>query len=288
MTVRPCSIFETCPPDSPIDNFSSEADDPLEYFSEFFAGQPGGGRPDLGTTWSATSCGKTFFSKISQLDADLQAMSAADLCAFGPIVPFLNSPQTCCVFCPDGSQTCYTVPGGLFPGINQASADSLGREVACLLAKRYSACITPTNSVSACLNSPITTTFTAGFPAIWNFTGGVLPPGVTFVGGIGPTASLSGTPVVSGTYNFSISATRLDGPTTTRIFSICITGINPSSLPNAQSGVPYSQTLSPDSCVSNPKWSISSGSLPVGISLDPNTGIISGTTTTIGIFNFTV
>lgn len=60
----------------------------------------------------------------------------------------------------------------------------------------------------------------------------------------------------------------------------------PDSLGMASLGVPYSNTFM--SRGSNIMWSVSSGTLPPGITLDPNTGNYAGTPTTIGSYTFTI
>lgn len=52
-------------------------------------------------------------------------------------------------------------------------------------------------------------------------------------------------------------------------------------------GAPYSIILEADGATT-PDWSITSGSLPPGLTLDPTTGLISGTPTEMGISTFTV
>jgi hypothetical protein len=63
--------------------------------------------------------------------------------------------------------------------------------------------------------------------------------------------------------------------------------ISTNTLASGTAGAPYSQTLtaSGDAPVT---WSVTSGSLPPGLSLGASTGIISGTSTTVGTYNFTV
>ncbi len=59
------------------------------------------------------------------------------------------------------------------------------------------------------------------------------------------------------------------------------------SLPSATVGSPYSATLTATGGLPPYTWSIISGSLPPGLSLDTS-GNITGTPTTPGTYNFTV
>ena len=60
------------------------------------------------------------------------------------------------------------------------------------------------------------------------------------------------------------------------------------SLPSANAGVAYSATLNATGGFSPYSWSVSSGSLPGGLSLDPSTGSITGRPVSEGTFKFTV
>ena len=64
--------------------------------------------------------------------------------------------------------------------------------------------------------------------------------------------------------------------------------ITTSSLPGGTLNVSYSATLAASGGTSPYTWSIASGSLPTGLSLAGGTGVISGTPTAAGTFNFTV
>jgi large repetitive protein len=59
------------------------------------------------------------------------------------------------------------------------------------------------------------------------------------------------------------------------------------TLPGATHGVPYTATLNAQSGTSPVTWSLSAGTLPVGLALSAAGGI-SGTPTTAGTSNFTV
>ncbi len=60
-----------------------------------------------------------------------------------------------------------------------------------------------------------------------------------------------------------------------------------SPLPNGEAGVPYSKTLVGTTTLGNNTWALASGTLPPGLSLTPS-GVIQGTPTTPGTYNFTV
>jgi hypothetical protein len=64
--------------------------------------------------------------------------------------------------------------------------------------------------------------------------------------------------------------------------------ITTESLAATSLGFNYSQTLVARGGVAPLAWTISDGTLPVGLSLDGATGIISGVTTVVGTKNFTV
>lgn len=64
--------------------------------------------------------------------------------------------------------------------------------------------------------------------------------------------------------------------------------ITTTSLPNGSVGVSYSATVAATGGVTPYAWSIAAGSLPAGLSLNSQTGAISGTPATGGTSNFTI
>jgi hypothetical protein len=61
-----------------------------------------------------------------------------------------------------------------------------------------------------------------------------------------------------------------------------------SSLPSAAAGSAYSTQLSASGGAGSYTWSVNSGSLPAGLSLNPASGVISGAPTSVGTASFTV
>jgi len=126
-------------------------------------------------------------------------------------------------------------------------------------------------------------------PYTWSVSSGTLPSGLTLNAS---TGAVSGTPTAAGTSNFTVKATDSGNParTATKALSIVIVAqlqITTSSLANGTVGQAYSQTLSATGGSGSYTWSVSSGSLPPGLSLNASTGAVSGTPTTSGTFTFT-
>ena len=121
----------------------------------------------------------------------------------------------------------------------------------------------------------------------WSLASGSLPTGLTLSSG----GVISGTPTVApGTYTFSVTATDSVGCTATRscsiLFSCPLISITPTTLPQATDTVAYSQQLAVSGGTAPYTWSLAAGALPTGITLS-SAGLISGTTTVVGSFNFT-
>ena len=108
------------------------------------------------------------------------------------------------------------------------------------------------------------------------------------------TAGLvSGSPTAAGTYAFTITLTDAAQGTVSKMYSITVTpggplGITTATLPNGTVGAPYSQTIQAIGGIPPYKWSVSTGSLPSGLTFDPVAGTISGAPLLAGTTNFTV
>ena len=64
--------------------------------------------------------------------------------------------------------------------------------------------------------------------------------------------------------------------------------VGPATLPNPIAGTPYSQTVSANGIHGPFEYSVSSGALPAGLTLDPETGVISGNHTSSASVTFTI
>ena len=124
-------------------------------------------------------------------------------------------------------------------------------------------------------------------PYTWSLTSGPLPAGLT----LSSSGVISGTPSGSGTSNFTVQVTSANLLTATRAFSLTVVAlpaVTTTSLPGGTQNAAYSTTLAATGGTLPYTWSITSGSLPAGLTLAPSTGAISGTPSGNGTSNFTV
>ncbi len=117
-----------------------------------------------------------------------------------------------------------------------------------------------------------------------------LPPGLTFNG-----TSLLGTPVTAGNYTVTFTATDLAGDVVSQSLPIAIAtrvlDWKSASGPIAfgQLAVPYtSSELQAWGGTTPYTYTVASGSLPPGLTIDTTTGIVSGTPTVVGSYSFSV
>jgi hypothetical protein len=125
-------------------------------------------------------------------------------------------------------------------------------------------------------------------PYSWALAGGSLPSGLAIDAG---TGTVSGTPTTAGTYNSTVQVKDANNTVVTNPLTIVIlpaVSVSTSSLPADYVGVSYSQTLMAAGGVAPYTWSIVAGSLPAGLALASDTGLISGTPTAAGTTSFSV
>jgi hypothetical protein len=117
---------------------------------------------------------------------------------------------------------------------------------------------------------------------------GALPDGLT----LSSSGTLSGTPNRAGSFNFTVRAADANGCTSFQTYALTLVcnplTLAPGSLPAGTVGAPYSATTLTASGGAAPySFSLSAGSLPAGLTLTA-AGVLSGTPTQVGSFNFTV
>jgi hypothetical protein len=132
----------------------------------------------------------------------------------------------------------------------------------------------------------VTFTQSGGVAAITFAESGALPSGMTFSAGV-----LSGTPLQTGSFPISVTATDRNGCAGTQKYVLVINcpkiNINPAAIPQGTAGIPYSSTqFSQTGGVGTITYS-ESGALPTGMALS-SAGLLSGTPLQTGSFNITV
>jgi PKD repeat protein len=128
----------------------------------------------------------------------------------------------------------------------------------------------------------------------WSVTSGSLPSGLTLNSA---TGAITGTPTAATTSSFTARVTDSASPAATSSKAVSITVAAPTtppplalttgSLPNGTAGAAYSATLAATGGTGAYSWSVASGSLPSGLTLNPTTGTISGAPTAVATSNFT-
>jgi CSLREA domain-containing protein len=129
-----------------------------------------------------------------------------------------------------------------------------------------------------------------GGPYTFAVSGGVLPAWLNLNAS---TGELSGMPTQTGSFSFSVTATASNGCTGSRDYTLavaCAPVTLTATLPAGTAGTSYAQTItaSPTAPAGSYTFAIVQGNLPSGLTLNTQTGAISGLPSITGTYNFTV
>ncbi|AZR28771.1 autotransporter domain-containing protein [Xanthomonas vasicola pv. arecae] len=153
--------------------------------------------------------------------------------------------------------------------------------------------ISPASLPAATAGSAYSQTLTAsgGTPGYtFVVSAGALPAGLT----LNASGVLSGTPTASGSFNFTVTATDNGAPTSgSRAYTLTVAGANvtlpATTLPAGTAGKAYSSAITPATGGIAPyTYALTGGTLPSGITLNTNSGALTGNSTSVGSFGFTV
>ena len=124
-------------------------------------------------------------------------------------------------------------------------------------------------------------------PVTFTITSGVLTPGLT----LSPSGLLSGTPTKAGSYGVDVALKDSTGKNGSGNLSVVFVppplSVSPATIPSGAVGQPYSVTFSASGGVGNYRYNLVLQGVP-GLSLDSNTGILSGTPTSGGVYNIRI
>ncbi len=143
-------------------------------------------------------------------------------------------------------------------------------------------------TLGAAYNASILTTGGSGTVS-YSIASGTLPTGLL----LSAAGTLSGTPTAVGSFTFTVQAqdTASTPVAATKTFTIVVTApqllIATASISNGVTGKAYSQQLNASGGIAPYVWTITSGSLPAGLTLSA-AGLISGAPTVTGSFTITV
>ncbi|WP_167332668.1 putative Ig domain-containing protein [Rhizobium freirei] len=108
----------------------------------------------------------------------------------------------------------------------------------------------------------------------------------------GLSITFTPTPGYVGSDSFTYTATNAGGTSAPATVSVTVSAptiaIGPSTLSAGAVATTYSQTITASGGTSSYTYAVTSGSLPAGLTLSPTSGVVSGTPTAGGTFNFIV
>ena len=196
-----------------------------------------------------------------------------------------GTPTTSAVF----NYTVSVTDSGSVP--QNANTGNLSSTVAAALS--IAACVPSTGMARTVLITPFTCTSSGGTGTqTWSISSGALPTGLSLNA---TTGTISGTPSASGTFNYTVSVT--DSASTPQTAGIARTSVVAALISSAActptTGMEVGVAATPFTCTAAGgvlplTWTVASGALPTGLSLNAATGVVSGTPTVSSVFNYTI
>ncbi len=125
-------------------------------------------------------------------------------------------------------------------------------------------------------------------PYTWYISSGSLPNGLTINRS---TGAISGRPTTGGTFKFTVWVNDANRKYATKPLSLSVYNpltLTTSSLTGEALGTAYNKILTAIGGKAPYTWTLSSGSLPIGLTLNSSTGEIAGTPLAAGTYTFTV
>jgi alpha-tubulin suppressor-like RCC1 family protein len=195
----------------------------------------------------------------------------------------------------DGSYV-WPVRGGLIPETGATSGETgdmqtmaAKRLVKSVAATAVALSVTTTTVANGYVGTAYSQTLAAtggATPYTWSKSSGTLPAGLT----LSAAGVISGTPTTAGTSSVTVQVKDASAATATKALSIIVNAaltVTTTSAANGYLNVAYSQTLAATGGKTPYTWTVSSGTLPAGLTLS-SAGVISGTPTAAGSSTFTV
>jgi hypothetical protein len=234
---------------------------------------------------------------VTVTGANLAGATAIEI---GTTAEFAAGTPTTVVLCPAPAPGCFTVTSGISLDISDMPAHVAGSVTVKVVSLGIAGSgaytynpgpallfpAPPGGEVNVAYSDQLTVTGGTS-PYTWSVSAGSLPPGL----GLGTsTGLLSGTPATAGTYSFTIKVTDHSGLTDTEAVTMSVIAgpaLNFPAPPPGWTRTVYGDTLTESGGTAPFTWSVSSGTLPPGISLSAD-GNLSGTPTATGTFAFTV
>jgi hypothetical protein len=199
---------------------------------------------------------------------------------------------TCTGTPPINGTPCYANPGA--PNANPAPLGAIGANGVLLQVLTVTTTSLPAATIGTPYSDTLTSTYGTG-PYTWSVTAGTLPAGLTLHAG---TGVIDGTPTALAVTESGLKFTVVDSEpasATSAAMSLtvnqafAITAPPAGALAGGTPGVPYGPvTLTGQGGILPYSWSVTTGSLPAGLTLHALTGVIDGTPTTQDNSAFTV